>query len=136
MRIKTMSNQLTKTSQERLKTVDVKLSSIILAAIEQFNMNVQIAEGARSLEQQKENVKKGVSQTLKSKHIDTDLSDGLNVKAVDVAIIKSNGKYSGDLKDYKNFADVVKKIAKEKNVKIVWGGDWKSLVDGPHFELA
>jgi peptidoglycan L-alanyl-D-glutamate endopeptidase CwlK len=29
----------------------------------------------------------------------------------------------------------VKAAAVREGVPIVWGGDWKSLRDGPHFEL-
>jgi peptidoglycan L-alanyl-D-glutamate endopeptidase CwlK len=29
----------------------------------------------------------------------------------------------------------MKQAATDLNVPIVWGGDWKSFRDGPHFEL-
>jgi peptidoglycan LD-endopeptidase CwlK len=29
----------------------------------------------------------------------------------------------------------MKQAAEELDVAIVWGGDWKSFPDGPHFEL-
>ena len=38
-------------------------------------------------------------------------------------------------KYYKELADVFKQKAKELNINIVWGGDWKSFKDCPHFEL-
>ena len=98
-------------------------------------LNVQISEGARSLAQQKKNLAKGVSQTLKSKHLDPDGSGPKKARAVDIAIITADGKYDTALKNYRTFADIVKKVAKEKGIKIKWGGDWKTLVDGPHFEL-
>lgn len=40
-----------------------------------------------------------------------------------------------DLKAFKAMADHMKLAAKRVGVKIVWGGDWKSFYDGPHFEL-
>ena len=126
---------LTKTSLKRLENVEPVLVSIIKDAISRFAMNVQISEGARSYEQQKKNVAKGVSQTLKSKHIDPDGTGPKKARAVDVAIIDADGKYDTNLKHYRAFANVVLQVAKEKGVKVVWGGTWKTLVDGPHFEL-
>ena len=29
----------------------------------------------------------------------------------------------------------MKQAAKELGVNIVWGGDWKSFKDGPHFQI-
>ena len=36
---------------------------------------------------------------------------------------------------YKELADHVKEVAAELGVAIVWGGDWTTFKDGPHFEL-
>jgi peptidoglycan L-alanyl-D-glutamate endopeptidase CwlK len=36
---------------------------------------------------------------------------------------------------YERIAATMKLAAKELNVMIVWGGDWRTLKDGPHFEL-
>ena len=126
---------LTDTSLKRLENVEPVLVSIIKEAISRFAMNVQISEGSRSYEQQKKNVAKGVSQTMKSKHLDPDGTGPKKARAVDVAIIDAGGKYVTDLKHYRAFANVVLQVAKEKGVKVVWGGNWKTLVDGPHFEL-
>lgn len=126
---------LTDTSLKRLENVEPVLVSIIKEAISRFAMNVQISEGSRSYEQQKKNVAKGVSQTMKSKHLDPDGTGPKKARAVDVAIIDAGGKYVTDLKHYRVFANVVLQVAKEKGVKVVWGGNWKTLVDGPHFEL-
>ena len=126
---------LTATSLKRLENVEPTLVGIIKEAISRTKLNVQISEGSRSLAQQKKNLAKGVSQTMKSKHLDPDGTGPKKARAVDIAIISADGKYDTDLKNYRAFADIVKKVAKEKGVKVVWGGDWKTLVDGPHFEL-
>lgn len=126
---------LTATSLKRLENVEPALVDIIKEAISRTMLNVQISEGARSLAQQKKNLAKGVSQTIKSKHLDPDGSGPKKARAVDIAIITADGKYDAALKNYRVFADIVKKVAKEKGIKIKWGGDWKTLVDGPHFEL-
>ena len=36
---------------------------------------------------------------------------------------------------YERIAAAMKLAAKDLNVMIVWGGDWRTLKDGPHFEL-
>lgn len=36
---------------------------------------------------------------------------------------------------YPRIAAAFKQAALERRTPIVWGGDWKSLKDGPHFEL-
>jgi len=36
---------------------------------------------------------------------------------------------------YHKISKAMKEAAKELNGAIVWGGDWKSFPDGPHFEL-
>lgn len=41
-----------------------------------------------------------------------------------------------DTAAFKRLAVVVKRVAKEKGIAITWGGDWKTLVDMPHYELA
>lgn len=126
---------LTKISERRLNEVDERLQKVIRLALSRYPANVQISEGKRTLEQQKKNLAKGVSQTLKSKHLDPDGNGPLKPTAVDVAIIKPNGKYSGVFEDYKKFAQVVKQCADELHISIRWGGDWTTLRDGPHFEL-
>lgn len=36
---------------------------------------------------------------------------------------------------YHKLADAMKQAAKELNVPIEWGGDWRTFKDGPHFQL-
>ena len=113
-------------SKERLKGVDEKLVDVIEASLVESPYDFGITEGLRTIEKQKEYVKAGKSQTMKSYH--------LRGKAVDIVVYK-DGKVTWDLKYYKEVADVIKSIAKSKGVRITWGGDWKTLVDGPHFQI-
>lgn len=85
----------------------------------------------RTLEEQKILVKNRASQTLKSRHIPG--KDGY-AKAVDFAVTLK-GKVKWDWPLYARLAEVMKEAAEIENVPIVWGGDWKSFKDGPHFEL-
>lgn len=85
-----------------------------------------ITEGLRTVDRQRQLVAAGASRTMKSRHI--------TGHAVDVAALVG-GEVRWDWPLYAKIADVVKEVAKEENVPIVWGGDWKSFRDGPHFEL-
>lgn len=40
------------------------------------------------------------------------------------------------LADFRRLATVVKQTAKELGIDITWGGDWKTIVDLPHYELS
>lgn len=115
-----------KTSIEKLQTVDTRLQELFKKAIINSPYDFCITEGIRTLEKQKEYVAKGVSKTLNSKH--------LTGKAVDIAVIVNN-KITWEWKYYKEVADHIKAVAEEFRLKITWGGDWKTFKDGPHFEL-
>lgn len=86
----------------------------------------------RTVAEQKLLVKKGASRTMNSRHIPG--KDGY-AKAVDFAVTL-NGKVRWDWPLYSKLADLIKKAAGLEKVPIVWGGDWKSFNDGPHFELS
>ena len=45
------------------------------------------------------------------------------------------GKISWDWPPFYTIAATMKAAAAENNVPIVWGGDWVTFKDGPHFEL-
>lgn len=74
----------------------------------------------RTEEEQKALVLAGKSRTLKSKH--------LTGKAFDIAVMK-DGKVTWDFDDYKPYGAIGEKVG------LIWGGSWKRLKDGPHFEL-
>lgn len=87
-------------------------------------------EVMRTIEQQRINVAKGVSQTMNSYHFKGKAFD-IYLKTVPVNDQKGNWKYA----DYKKVADLFKKVAVELGYKMTWGGDWKTLVDSPHFQI-
>lgn len=43
--------------------------------------------------------------------------------------------YPGHVDDYRTIALGMFAAARELKIGIVWGGDWKSIKDWPHFEL-
>ena len=122
-------------SIDNLKNVDTRLIMLCKAVLEEFDFTV--IEGHRSLEKQMEYFKKGTSRidgvTKKGKH------NYLPSLAVDcIPYKKWHNPFDGSKESDKMFnamAEVFKRKAKELNIKIVWGGDWKTLADKPHFEL-
>jgi peptidoglycan L-alanyl-D-glutamate endopeptidase CwlK len=85
-----------------------------------------VIEGLRSVTRQKKLVAQGASKTMNSRH--------LTGHAVDIVPI-IDGVIRWDWPLYDVLAVAVKKAAKELDVMLVWGGDWVTFRDGPHFEL-
>ena len=123
--------KLSAKDNERLKRAHPDLAKVIRKAAEITEVPFTILQSDRTLAQQKENVRKGVSKTLKSRHLIS--SDGY-VRAVDIAPL-DGGKASFAWPLYHKLAPFVKRAAKEVGVPIEWGGDWKSFKDGPHWQL-
>jgi hypothetical protein len=114
------------TSEKNLQGVHPDLVKVVRRAIELTEVDFRVGEGLRSLAQQKKNVAKGVSWTLKSRH--------LTGHAVDLLAL-IDGKVTWSWAPYYKIAAAMKQAAGELRVPIVWGGDWKKTKDGPHFEL-
>lgn len=113
-------------SLKRLEGVHPDLVNVVTLAAE-YSPNVFIVtEGLRSLERQKQLVAAGASQTLRSRH--------LTGHAVDLAV-KVGKEVRWDWPLYNALAVVMKDCADQLDTPIEWGGDWKSLVDGPHYQL-
>lgn len=88
-----------------------------------------VLEGHRSYERQKELFAGGATKTMKSRHL-TSPSE-----AVDVAPIVAGTINWGNLAAFKALAVIVKEVAQELGIEVEWGGDWKSFVDMPHWQL-
>lgn len=150
-----MAFKLSKRSLARLEGVDERMVRVVKTAISFSNVDFGVIQGLRTIEEQRELVAKGASQTMKSKHI-----DGL---AVDVmAYVGSRGSWEMSL--YDDIADAFKLAAIEEGVSIRWGAAWqiddirewdgtmqdammeyidlrrsqgrRPFIDGPHFELS
>ena len=121
-----MTFKLSQRSLNNLKGVDEDLVAVVKRAIEITEIDFGVTEGIRTLDRQEELFKKGLSKTMKSKH--------LIGRAVDV-VAYVNGKVSWEKEDYYPIALAMERAAIELNVKIRWGGDFTSFFDGPHFEL-
>ena len=121
-----MTFALGQRSKDRLTGVHPALVKVIEEAIKESPLDFSISEGLRTKERQKALFDAGKSQTMNSRHI--------TGHAVDIAVIR-DGEVTWDFKYYQLVAAHIKKLAKDMKIDLVWGGDWTSLRDGPHFEL-
>jgi peptidoglycan L-alanyl-D-glutamate endopeptidase CwlK len=83
-----------------------------------------VIEGLRTAERQAQLVAQGASKTLHSRH--------LTGHAVDLGPVPLDW---GDKAAFRRLAGAMKRAADAEGVPLVWGGDWRSFYDGPHFEL-
>ena len=149
-----MTFKLSQRSLDKLEGVDKRLVAVVKHAITVTKVDFGVICGLRTIEEQRELVAKGASQTLKSKHL-----DGLAVDLM--AYVGSRGSWELNL--YDDIADAMKKGAELANVPIRWGAawhitdirDWKGtmeeamneyidtrrrqgkrpFIDAPHFEI-
>lgn len=121
-----MTFKLSARSKERLTGVHPDLVKVVNRALELSEIDFAILEGMRTKERQAELFKAGASQTMNSRH--------LTGHAVDLGAFVG-GSVRWDWPLYGKLATAMKAAAKELGVPIIWGGDWVSLRDGPHFEL-
>lgn len=122
-----MTRKFSPRSLKNLEGVHPDLVRVMRRALETSPLDFVIIEGLRSVERQKQLVASGASKTMNSRHI--------TGHAVDVIPIGPNGKAAFDWPLYDKLAPAIKDAAAKEGVAIVWGGDWKSFRDGPHFEL-
>ncbi|WLI78415.1 M15 family metallopeptidase [Kosakonia sp. H02] len=123
-----MSRLLTQRSEQALCGVHPELVRVVRRALELSPVDFIVIEGLRSQERQRELMQAGVSRTLKSRH--------LTGHAVDLAPWVNGTIPWNDWQAFTNVALAMKSAAQELNVSLVWGGDWKTFRDGPHFELS
>ena len=90
---------------------------------EQNGLQILIYSTIRTIEEQKQNVANGASQTMKSYH--------LVGQALDFVMVNSKGEA---LWNAYNSADCKKVVAKAKALGFTWGGDWTSFKDSPHLQ--
>ena len=118
--------ELSKLSLERLVGVDERLKAVVIECAARCPFPFNVSEGLRTVEQQREYVKQGKSRTMNSKH--------LTGKAVDLYPLTMNRKQV-DWSRFEELAELMFQVASDQGTEIVWGGNWKTLVDKCHFEL-
>lgn len=112
-------------SLKRLEGVHPHLVRVMQRAIGMAERDFTVLEGLRTLARQKQLVRAGASQTIRSRHI--------TGHAVDVAPIAA-GVVRWDWPLFYPLAETIKEAARLEDVPIEWGGDWK-MKDGPHWQL-
>lgn len=118
---------MTPRCESRLKGVHPDLVAVIRRAAELSPLDFIVTEGVRTKERQAELLKAGASRTMNSKH--------LTGRAIDVAVMVGK-EVRWDWPLYTQLSKDVKQAAAELGVLIVWGGDWRTFKDGPHYELS
>jgi len=119
-----MSYKLGTRSLQNLSGVHPDLVAVVKLAITITEQDFTVIEGIRNINRQRELFKAGKSTTMNSRHI--------TGHAVDMVPWPVDWN---DLERFEVMADAMKQAAEELDIPIVWGGDWKSFYDAPHFEL-
>ena len=155
-----MAFKLSQRSLSRLDGVHPDMVAIVKRAIEITDVDFGVTQGVRTLEQQREYVRTGKSQTMNSKHLPQ--ADGFS-HAVDV-VAYVDGDIAWELNLYDNIADAFAEAARELGISVKWGAAWnvpditqwngtmedammhyvdarrsegrRPFIDGPHFELS
>jgi peptidoglycan L-alanyl-D-glutamate endopeptidase CwlK len=150
--------QLGKTSIDKLRGVDPRLVRCVQRAIQLTTQDFTVLEGVRSIETQREYVRRGASQTMASRHLKQ--SDGYG-KAVDLVAWIGGPRWEWAL--YLPIAEAMRQASREQGLPIRYGAGWfrldalnsagaikrateayvatqkankrKAFLDGPHFEI-
>ena len=119
-----MSYKLGTRSLQNLSGVHPDMVAVVKLAITITDVDFSVIEGIRHIDRQRQLLKAGKSTTLNSRH--------LTGHAVDMVPYPVDWE---DLKRFEQMANAMQEAADELEVPIVWGGDWKTFYDAPHFEL-
>ena len=135
--------KLSERSLKNLVQIHPDLVKIMKEAIKNSPVDFTITDGLRTTAEQQALYAKGrtVAGTrvtnadgLRSKSYHQAKSDGYGY-AVDLYPYHSGSVQVNDDKSLKVIATHIKAVAKSLGINIEWGGDWKSIIDYPHFEL-
>lgn len=115
-------------SLANLVGVHEDLRRVIDRALQESPVDFTVIDGLRTREEQKALVARGASRTMNSRHL-----TGHAVDLMPIDPSTDRGTWSWDV--YHQLGPAVRRAAEAENVPIVWGGDWSTFKDGPHFEL-
>ena len=109
-----MGYKLGNRSLSRLQGVNDDLVTVVKYAIGVTKQDFSVICGMRTFSEQQELVRKGASQTMKSKHLDGN--------AVDLMAYCDGGRWELNL--YDEIADAMKEGAEAAGIKLRWGAAW------------
>jgi len=125
-------HKFSRKSEDNLEGVHPDLVRLIHLGLEFSPYDIGVTCGPRSVSEQKHLVDSGKSWTMDSKHLYQ--SDGF-AHAVDF-VVYVNGKVSWDIQYYRPVVQAIFKAAIHLGIQIECGALWRTVVDGPHVELA
>ena len=115
-------------SRANLVGVHPDLRRVIDRALQDSPLDFAVIEGLRTKDRQAQLVASGASKTMNSRHL-----TGHAVDLLPLDPATGRGEFAWPL--YDKLGPAVKDAARKEGVPIVWGGDWATFKDGPHFEL-
>lgn len=126
---------LSRAGEDRLVRAHPILQKLLREVL--FYKDFTLVESLRTLEKQKEYVRKGVSKTLKSKHLPNKNGFSLAVDIYPYPIPRTkSGEIDSSSKEWDALARVVYYCAGRLGIdNLEWGGSWTSFIDKPHFQL-
>ena len=107
--------------------VNADLIKVLKRAQQLSKVKFHIHEGLRTLERQREMVRRGWSKTMDSEH--------LKGRAVDVRADGDPAVGALDRKKYEEINRAMRQASEEAGIPVEWGGDWKKFKDVPHFQF-
>jgi len=105
---------------------------ILMLAITYTTIDFGISQCGRTEEEQRQNIAKGVSKTMKSRH----LIDKSGVCYAWDIYAYVDGKANYEEKNLRKIAQAIFRAAFELGYEIEWGGHWHSFLDMPHYQLS
>jgi peptidoglycan L-alanyl-D-glutamate endopeptidase CwlK len=123
-----MTWTLSQRSERHLVGIHTDLANIVRQALVISPLDFTVIEGVRTPERQQQLVASGASRSMFSRH--------LTGHAVDIAPWINHTIPWKDWQAFECVSQAMKQVARDMNIPLVWGGDWKTFKDGPHFELA
>ena len=110
-------------SKQHLAEIHDDLYEVVFLARLISEVPFEITDGLRTIEEQRDYFNNGFSKTMRSKHL-----DGLAVDVVPIPV-------TWEPEAFLPIAEAMKQAADILDTPIVWGGDWRTFKDYPHFEL-
>lgn len=127
-----MAYALSARSRAKLEPVHPHLRRVVELAITTTVVDFSVVEGIRTLAKQREYFLKGKSQTMRSRHLP---GTGGFSHAVDLAPWLNGTIDWVSPFGWEAIAQAMKAAAHALNIPIEWGGDWRTFVDRPHWQL-
>ena len=118
-------------SNEKLQEMHPDLRRVFVRALSYSKYDFGITQALRTKQEQADNIKRGASFTMNSKHLKQ--PDGWS-HAGDILVYKG-GNQTWEPGAYRKVMQAFVTAAIEEGVQIRLGGLWESVFDGPHIEM-